>query len=53
MEVSREDLEWICEQLECLEDWATNIDEEAYACRKVIKKWLNDNGTTGKSRKTK
>ena len=44
MNIAKSDLEWIIEQLDCLEDWASNIKDEAYNCRKVIQKIIKSKG---------
>lgn len=37
------DLEWICEQFRCIEQWADDIKDTAYRCRLEIEKWKKKN----------
>ena len=48
MEISKESLEWICEQLEYFETQSKYIEDEAYNCRKEIQRWIENNDTTPK-----
>lgn len=42
MEVKKETLEWIVEQLQYFETQASDIEEEAYNCRRVVQKIIKD-----------
>ncbi len=42
VEIKKEDLEWICEQLECLESDAESIRSESYNCRTVVEKLIKE-----------
>ena len=40
MEVKKETLEWVIEQLEYFENQASDIEDEAYRCRLEIQKLI-------------